>query len=304
MVLRIGEVSGNGRLIVDLAGQGGGKGQNGGQGGDGGNGRNGLPRVCGGDEPQDGGDGGNGGIGGQGGQGGRGGNGGIVIYSEALTPLIKSRHFVIETAGGAPGAGGDPGEAGNPGNGGIGGAGILGCGDGGEDGAPGGRISGAQPGRLGRPAATARRSRSSRNDEFASPIRRHRGRIPGRAVGRDGRARRRPQFPSTRSSISANDQGIRIELDPTDDVLVFNGGTFILWGRNLEIHAGRIQVNADTIIQAFPGQPARSGRATARRAHRAAMAAMAAPGYPGIPAGTVLIRGTSIEGTGPPHHPQ
>src|ERR1044071_10481988 len=49
-----------------------------------------------------------------------------------------------------------------------------------------------------------------------------------------------------------NDQGIRIELDPNDDVLVFNGGTYILWGRNLEIHAGRIRVNADTIIQAFP----------------------------------------------------
>ena len=49
-----------------------------------------------------------------------------------------------------------------------------------------------------------------------------------------------------------NDQGIRIELDPSDDVLVFNGGTYILWGRNLEIYAGRIQVNADTIIQAFP----------------------------------------------------
>ncbi len=153
VVLRIGEISGNGRLIVDLTGQGGGKGQNGGQGGDGGNGRNGLPRVCGGDEPQNGGDGGNGGIGGQGGQGGRGGNGGIVIYSEALTPLIKSKHFVIETAAGAPGAGGDPGEAGNPGNGGIGGAGILGCGDGGDDGAPGGRISGAQPGRLGSPGS-------------------------------------------------------------------------------------------------------------------------------------------------------
>ena len=95
-----------------------------------------------------------------------------------------------------------------------------------------------------------------------------------------------------------NDQGIRIELDPSDDVLVFNGGTYILWGRNLEIHAGRIQVNADTIIQAFPrgtvddlssdGAP---GAAGANGGH-------GGPGYPGIAAGTVLIRGTSIEGSG------
>jgi hypothetical protein len=95
-----------------------------------------------------------------------------------------------------------------------------------------------------------------------------------------------------------DDQGIRIELDPTDDVLVFNGGTFILWGRNLEIHAGRIRVNADTIIQAYPkgslpdlatdgtpGTPGENG-------------SDGGPGYPGIPAGTVLIRATSIEGTG------
>jgi hypothetical protein len=95
-----------------------------------------------------------------------------------------------------------------------------------------------------------------------------------------------------------NDQGIRIELDPTDDVLVFNGGTYILWGRNLEIHAGRIQVNADTIIQAFPrgslpdlasdGVPGGSG----------ANGGNGGPGYPGIAAGTVLIRGTTVEGSG------
>jgi len=95
-----------------------------------------------------------------------------------------------------------------------------------------------------------------------------------------------------------NDQGIRIELDPTDDVLVFNGGTFILWGRNLEIHAGRVRVNADTIIQAFPkgslpdlaedgapGAPGQNG-------------GDGGSGYSGIPAGTVLLRATSIEGTG------
>ncbi len=95
-----------------------------------------------------------------------------------------------------------------------------------------------------------------------------------------------------------NDQGIRIELDPIDDVLVFNGGTYILWGRNLEIHAGRIQVNADTIIQAFPrgslpdfardGAPGGPGKNGGN----------GGPGYPGIAAGTVLIRGTSIEGSG------
>jgi hypothetical protein len=153
VVLRIGEVSGRGRLIVDMAGQGGGKGQDGGQGGSGGNGRNGRARVCGGDAPQDGGRGGNGGIGGQGGQGGRGGNGGIVVYSEALGPLIMSRHFVVRTAAGAPGAGGNPGEAGAPGKGGLGGAGVIGCGAGGVDGQTGGRITGAQPGRAGSPGS-------------------------------------------------------------------------------------------------------------------------------------------------------
>ena len=154
LVLRIGEISAKGRLIVDLSGQGGGKGQNGGQGGDGGNGRNGRARVCGGDEPQNGGDGGNGGIGGQGGQGGRGGNGGIVVYSKAMTPLLTSRHFVVKTAAGNPGAGGDPGEAGNPGNGGLGGAGVMECGGGGIDGVAGGRISGAQPGLAGSPGGS------------------------------------------------------------------------------------------------------------------------------------------------------
>jgi hypothetical protein len=151
VVLRIGEVSGDGRLIVDMSGQGGGKGQNGGQGGDGGNGRNGRARACGGDEPQNGGDGGWGGIGGQGGQGGRGGNGGIVAYSAAMAPLIKSKHFIVKTEAGAPGAGGNPGQPGNPGSGGLGGAGAIGCGAGGSDGAQGGQTSGAQPGKAGSP---------------------------------------------------------------------------------------------------------------------------------------------------------
>jgi hypothetical protein len=149
VVLRLGEVAAKGRLIVDVSGQGGGKGQDGGQGGDGGNGRNGRPRVCGGEGPQDGGDGGWGGIGGQGGPGGRGGNGGIVVYSEALAPLIASKHVVIKTAAGAGGAGGNPGEAGNPGRGGLGGAGVIGCGGGGANGAPSGRTTGAQPGLAG-----------------------------------------------------------------------------------------------------------------------------------------------------------
>jgi hypothetical protein len=157
LVLRIGEISAKGRLIVDLSGQGGGKGQNGGQGGDGGNGRNGRARVCGGNEPQnggDGGDGGNGGIGGQGGQGGRGGNGGIVVYSDAMAPLLASKYFVVKTAAGNPGAGGDPGEAGNPGNGGLGGAGVTGCGGAGTDGVAGGRAAGAQPGQAGSPGSS------------------------------------------------------------------------------------------------------------------------------------------------------
>lgn len=154
VVLRIGDVAAKARLIIDLSGQGGGKGQDGGQGGDGGNGRNGRPRICGGEAPQDGGDGGDGGwggIGGQGGPGGRGGNGGIVVYSKALAPLIASRHFVVKTAAGGGGAGGNPGEAGNPGAGGLGGAGLIGCGPGGTDGTSGGRTPGAQPGSAGAP---------------------------------------------------------------------------------------------------------------------------------------------------------
>ena len=95
-----------------------------------------------------------------------------------------------------------------------------------------------------------------------------------------------------------NDQGIKIELDPSDDVLVFNGGTFILWGRNLEIHAGRIRVNADTIIQSFPrgtvGDLATDGAPGGAGANGNPGGA----GYAGIAAGTVLIRGTSIEGSG------
>jgi hypothetical protein len=149
LVLRIGAVSGDGRLVVDLSGQGGGKGQRGGQGGDGGNGRNGREQSCGADGRANGGDGGWGGIGGQGGQGGRGGSGGIVVYSAAMRQLIASRHLVIDTAAGRPGAGGDPGEAGSPGSGGIGGAGVLGCGNAGADGATGGRTSGALPGSAG-----------------------------------------------------------------------------------------------------------------------------------------------------------
>jgi hypothetical protein len=152
LVLRIGAISGDGRLIVDLSGQDGGKGQRGGQGGDGGNGRAGREQSCGADGSRaNGGDGGSGGIGGQGGQGGRGGNGGIVVYSKAISELIASRHLLIDTAAGKPGVGGDPGEAGNPGSGGIGGAGVLGCGKAGADGAPGGRASGALSGAAGQP---------------------------------------------------------------------------------------------------------------------------------------------------------
>ncbi len=95
-----------------------------------------------------------------------------------------------------------------------------------------------------------------------------------------------------------NDQGIRIELDPADDVLVFNGGTYILWGRNLEIHAGRIQVNADTIIQAFPRGNLPDLASDGAPGAPGANGSNGGPGYPGIAAGTVLIRGTSIEGSG------
>jgi hypothetical protein len=95
-----------------------------------------------------------------------------------------------------------------------------------------------------------------------------------------------------------NDQAIRIELDPSDDVLVFNGGTYILWGRNLEIYAGRIQVNADTIIQAFPRGTVADLSSDGAPGVASANGGNGGPGYPGIPAGTVLLRATSIEGSG------
>jgi hypothetical protein len=150
VVLRIGEVSGTGRLIVDLSGQDGGKGQSGGQGGDGGKGLDGADGTCGESEAQNGGDGGWGGIGGQGGPGGRGGNGGILIYSAALESLIERGQFAFTTKAGQPGAGGDPGEPGYAGAGGAGGSATQPC-AGGKDGAPGGRLYGASPGQSGAP---------------------------------------------------------------------------------------------------------------------------------------------------------
>lgn len=150
VVLRIGAVEGGGRLIVDLAGQDGGKGQAGGQGGNGGKGFDGAAGTCGEAPAQDGGDGGWGGIGGQGGPGGRGGNGGILIYSGALEPLIARGQFVFVTKAGRPGPGGDPGEPGLPGGGGDGGEATRPCADG-KDGAPGGRLYGASPGQTGAP---------------------------------------------------------------------------------------------------------------------------------------------------------
>ena len=153
VILRIGEVTGGGRLIVDLYGQAGGKGQKGGQGGNGGDGRNGRARVCGGDAAQAGGAGGDGGIGGQGGVGGRGGNGGILIYSDAMQSLIPAGKLIVSTRGGVGGGGGDAGEPGNPGAAGAGGAGAIGCGEGAADGKPGRRLTGAQPGPVGSPGS-------------------------------------------------------------------------------------------------------------------------------------------------------
>ncbi len=150
VVLRIDEVSGAGRLIVDLSGQDGGKGQTGGQGGDGGKGLDGAAGTCGESEALNGGAGGWGGIGGQGGPGGRAGNGGILIYSAALEALIERGQFVFGTKAGKPGGGGDPGEPGNAGRGGAGGATTKPC-AGGQDGVPGGRLYGASPGQPGAP---------------------------------------------------------------------------------------------------------------------------------------------------------
>lgn len=150
VVLRIGVVSGSGRLIVDLSGQDGGKGQSGGQGGDGGKGLDGAAGACGESPARDGGDGGWGGIGGQGGPGGRAGNGGILIYPAALEALIEGGQFAFATQAGKPGAGGDPGAPGNAGPGGAGGGATQPCASG-KDGAPGGRLYGASPGQTGAP---------------------------------------------------------------------------------------------------------------------------------------------------------
>lgn len=150
VVLRIGEVSGKGRLIVNLDGQDGGKGQEGGQGGNGGKGADGQAGQCGETAAGDGGAGGWGGIGGQGGPGGRGGNGGILIFSSSLAALTEAGQFVFSTAAGDPGAGGDPGEPGIPGQGGLGGETSSPC-AGGKDGVMGGRHFGASPGAMGAP---------------------------------------------------------------------------------------------------------------------------------------------------------
>lgn len=150
VILRIGEIAGKGRLIVNLVGQDGGKGQEGGQGGDGGKGADGKAGKCSAEPATNGGNGGWGGIGGQGGPGGRGGNGGILIYSAGLTPLIEAGQFAFSTTSGKPGAGGDPGEPGNAGAGGAGGVAQQPCVDG-EDGAAGGRPYGASPGPAGAP---------------------------------------------------------------------------------------------------------------------------------------------------------
>lgn len=150
VVLKIQEVEGRGRLIVNLDGQDGGKGQEGGQGGDGGKGAAGKNGKCGEEPAQNGGAGGWGGIGGQGGAGGRGGNGGILIYSDGLAALIEGGQFLFSTSAGSPGAGGDPGEPGNPGQGGLGGEASSPC-AGGKDGLPGGRYFGASPGAAGAP---------------------------------------------------------------------------------------------------------------------------------------------------------
>lgn len=150
VVLRIDEIAGRGRLIVDLVGQDGGKGQEGGQGGDGGLGADGKAGKCSAEPAQDGGAGGWGGIGGQGGPGGRGGNGGILIYSAGLASLIEAGRFAFTTTAGRPGSGGDPGEPGNPGPGGTGGETSSPCAAG-SDGAPGGRHFGASPGPAGAP---------------------------------------------------------------------------------------------------------------------------------------------------------
>jgi hypothetical protein len=150
VVLRIDDIAGRGRLLVNLVGQDGGKGQEGGQGGNGGQGVAGKDGECGAEPAQDGGAGGWGGIGGQGGPGGRGGNGGILIYSTGLAALIEAGQFAFATTAGKPGSGGDPGEPGNPGLGGAGGAASAPC-AGGRDGVPGGRHFGASPGPTGAP---------------------------------------------------------------------------------------------------------------------------------------------------------
>ena len=136
ITLRIGKLSGHGRLLIYDNGAPGGLGQQGGDGGKGGDGGVGDHRSCHGEIGAElyewlsqGGVGGDGGNGGSGGDGGRGGDGGNISYLKILTPEI-GKHLIFVTEGGTGGHAAIGGLAGKAGAGGSYGVNnVLGCSD-------------------------------------------------------------------------------------------------------------------------------------------------------------------------------
>lgn len=149
VILRIGELTGEGSLSIALPGQAGGTGGKGGKGGNGGNGADGSDRKCpSGPGPKNGGGGGKGGRGGDGGAGGAAGNGGIITYPAILEQFVASGQLLLTTAAGEGGVGGLPGDSGSGGAGGGAGAGDY-CGGGSDRGPRGGNLGPGSPGKNG-----------------------------------------------------------------------------------------------------------------------------------------------------------
>lgn len=91
---------------------------------------------------------------------------------------------------------------------------------------------------------------------------------------------------------------LKIELDPVDEVLVFSGGTFVLWGSNLDIKAARVRIEADTAILAFPSGSVASNLPQSTEGKTGEDGAIGAPGTAGMAAGRFTLDFGGIEGPG------
>ena len=91
---------------------------------------------------------------------------------------------------------------------------------------------------------------------------------------------------------------VKIELDPVDEVLVFSGGNFVLWGGNLDIKAARVRIDTDTVIVAFPSGSVASNVPQSATGTTAKDGAMGAPGNVGSAAGKFTFDFGSIDGPG------